>query len=144
MKLPKRVTIKEVGPRDGLQNEKQSISTEEKVAWINTLSETGLSYIEVSSFVHPKWIPQLADAEAVLKNIQRKQGVTYAALVPNLRGLDRALETNVDEVNVFMSASESHNQKNINKSIEETYPILKKWSGKQKQLERRSEVIYQP
>ena len=124
MKLPKRVTIKEVGPRDGLQNEKQSISTEEKVAWINTLSETGLSYIEVSSFVHPKWIPQLADAEAVLKNIQRKQGVTYAALVPNLRGLDRALETNVDEVNVFMSASESHNQKNINKSIEETYPVL--------------------
>lgn len=124
MKLPKRVTIKEVGPRDGLQNEKQSISTEEKVAWINTLSETGLSYIEVSSFVHPKWIPQLADAEAVLKNIQRKQGVTYAVLVPNLRGLDRALETNVDEVNVFMSASESHNQKNINKSIEETYPVL--------------------
>lgn len=124
MKLPNKVTIKEVGPRDGLQNEKQSIPTNEKIAWVNTLSETGLSYIEVSSFVHPKWIPQLADAEEVLKNIHRKQGVTYAALVPNIRGLDRALETNVDEVNIFMSASESHNQNNINKSIEETYPIL--------------------
>ena len=124
MKLPKKVTIKEVGPRDGLQNEKQSISTEEKIQWINTLSETGLSYIEVSSFVHPKWIPQLADAAAVLNKIERKPGVTYAALVPNLRGLDRALETNVDEVSVFMSASESHNLKNINKSIDETYPIL--------------------
>lgn len=124
MKLPKTVKIKEVGPRDGLQNEKQSVSTEEKIAWINTLSETGLSYIEVSSFVHPKWIPQLADAAAVLNKIERKPGVTYAALVPNLRGLDRALETNVDEVSVFMSASESHNQNNINKSIEETYPIL--------------------
>ena len=116
--------IKEVGPRDGLQNEKQSISTEEKVSWINSLSETGLSYIEVSSFVHPKWIPQLADASEVLREIQRKQGITYAVLVPNLRGLDRALETNVDEVNVFMSASEAHNQNNINKSIEDTYPVL--------------------
>lgn len=124
MKLPKRVLIKEVGPRDGLQNEKQIISTEEKVSWINSLSETGLSYIEVSSFVHPKWIPQLADAAEVLGGIQRKQGITYAVLVPNLRGLDRALEANVDEVNVFMSASEAHNQNNINKSIEDTYPVL--------------------
>ncbi len=124
MRLPKKVTIKEVGPRDGLQNEKQSISTEDKIQWINTLTKTGLSYIEVSSFVHPKWIPQLADAATVLNKIERKPGVTYAALVPNLRGLDRALETNVDEVSVFMSASESHNLKNINKSIDETYPIL--------------------
>jgi hydroxymethylglutaryl-CoA lyase len=124
LKLPKRVMIKEVGPRDGLQNEKQSISTEEKISWINSLSETGLSYIEVSSFVHPKWIPQLADASEVLGKIQRKQGVTYAALVPNLRGLERALETNVDEVSIFMSASEAHNRNNINKSIEETYPVL--------------------
>jgi hydroxymethylglutaryl-CoA lyase len=124
LKLPKRVMIKEVGPRDGLQNEKQSISTEEKISWINSLSETGLSYIEVSSFVHPKWIPQLADASEVLGKIQRKQGITYAALVPNLRGLERALETNVDEVSIFMSASEAHNRSNINKSIEETYPVL--------------------
>ena len=124
MKLPKRVTIKEVGPRDGLQNEKLAISTEDKITWINSLSETGLTYIEVSSFVHPKWIPQLADASEVLGKIGRKPGITYAALVPNLRGLIRALETNVDEVSVFMSASEAHNQNNINKSIEETYPIL--------------------
>ena len=123
LKLPKKVTIKEVGPRDGLQNEKLSISTEDKITWINSLSETGLTYIEVSSFVHPKWIPQLADAAEVLGKIRRKTGITYAALVPNLRGLDRALETNVDEVSVFMSASEAHNQNNINKSIEETYPI---------------------
>lgn len=124
MKLPKSVTIKEVGPRDGLQNEKQTISTEDKITWIDSLSKTGLSYIEVSSFVHPKWIPQLADASEVLGKIQREQGVTYAALVPNLRGLERALEVNVDEVSVFMSASEAHNKNNINKSIEETYPIL--------------------
>lgn len=124
MKLPKSLTIKEVGPRDGLQNEKQTISTEDKVTWIDSLSKTGLSYIEVSSFVHPKWIPQLADASEVLGKIQREQGVTYAALVPNLRGLERALEANVDEVSVFMSASEAHNKNNINKSIEETYPIL--------------------
>lgn len=124
MNLPKSVTIKEVGPRDGLQNEKQSISTEDKITWIDSLSETGLSYIEVSSFVHPKWIPQLADASEVLKKIRRKQGVTYAALVPNKKGLERALEVEIDEVSIFMSASESHNQNNINKSIEETYPIL--------------------
>lgn len=124
MKLPKSVTIKEVGPRDGLQNEKQTISTEDKITWIDSLSKTGLSYIEVSSFVHPKWIPQLADASEVLGKIQREQGVTYAALVPNLRGLERALAANVDEVSVFMSASEAHNKNNINKSIEETYPIL--------------------
>ncbi|WP_156422622.1 hydroxymethylglutaryl-CoA lyase [Bacillus sp. FJAT-29937] len=124
MKLPEKVTIKEVGPRDGLQNEKMLVSTEGKVSWIDSLSETGLSYIEVSSFVHPKWIPQLADAYDVLKTIKRIQGVTYAALVPNLKGLERALEAGVDEVSVFMSASEGHNRSNINKSIEETYPIL--------------------
>ncbi|KHD86268.1 hydroxymethylglutaryl-CoA lyase [Heyndrickxia ginsengihumi] len=124
MRLPKKVTIKEVGPRDGLQNEKKIISTAEKIAWIDSLSEIGLSYIEVSSFVHPKWIPQLADAEEVLKKIKRKHDITYAALVPNLKGLERALKVNIDEVNIFMSASESHNRNNINKSIEETYPVL--------------------
>ncbi|MDQ1005311.1 hydroxymethylglutaryl-CoA lyase [Neobacillus niacini] len=124
MKLPKRVTIKEVGPRDGLQNEKEQVSTEDKIAWINSLSETGISYIEVSSFVHPKWIPQLADASEVLRGIKRHKGVTYAALVPNIKGLDRALEADVDEVSVFMSASEGHNMSNINKSITDTYPVL--------------------
>ncbi|MFS0635417.1 hydroxymethylglutaryl-CoA lyase [Mesobacillus foraminis] len=124
MKLPKSVIIKEVGPRDGLQNEKHLVATADKISWIDSLSRTGLSYIEASSFVHPKWIPQLADALEVLKGIKRNPAVTYASLVPNIKGLDRALESNVDEINVFMSASEGHNVRNINKSINETYPIL--------------------
>ncbi|WP_079530022.1 hydroxymethylglutaryl-CoA lyase [Halobacillus hunanensis] len=123
-KRPEKVTIKEVGPRDGLQNEKTSIATEDKIEWINQLSEAGYDYIEISSFVHPKWIPQLKDAREVAKGITRKKGITYAALVPNMKGLEAALETNVDEVSVFMSASESHNKNNINKTIEETYPVL--------------------
>ena len=125
MKLPTKVTIKEVGPRDGLQNEPNFIETKDKVDWINRLSKTGLSYIEVSSFVHPKWIPQLADSEEVLKSIKREAGVTYAALVPNIRGLERAFNCHVDEISVFMSASEGHNKSNINKSIDETFPVLK-------------------
>lgn len=116
--------IKEVGPRDGLQNEKTFIPTIDKVKWINQLSQTGLSYIEVTSFVHPKWIPALADSEQVAKNITREKGVTYGALVPNEKGLEKALESNIDEVSVFLSASETHNQKNINKSIQATLPIL--------------------
>lgn len=125
MKLPKQVIIKEVGPRDGLQNEARQVGTADKISWINLLSASGLSYIEVTSFVHPRWIPQLADAEAVLGAIHRRAGVTYAALVPNMRGLERALNAHADEISVFMSASESHNQKNINKTIEKTYPVLK-------------------
>jgi hydroxymethylglutaryl-CoA lyase len=123
-KWPKQVTIKEVGPRDGLQNEKAAISTEDKIAWINQLSKTGLTYIEITSFVHPKWIPQLSDAFEVAARIERAPGVTYAALVPNQKGLEKALAAQVDEVAVFMSASETHNRKNINKSIEETFPVL--------------------
>ena len=125
MQLPKRVQLKEVGPRDGLQNEKAFIPTADKIQLIDRLSETGLDYIEVTSFVHPKWIPQLADAVDVLKAIKRYKNVTYAALVPNAKGLERALEANIDEVSVFMSASEGHNRSNINKSIDETFPILK-------------------
>lgn len=124
-KWPKQVTIKEVGPRDGLQNEKEFIATKDKIAWINQLSKTGLAYIEITSFVHPKWIPQLADAAEVAANIEKIQGVTYAALVPNLKGLERALAAGVDEISVFMSASETHNRKNINKTIDETFPVLK-------------------
>ena len=123
--LPKSVQIKEVGPRDGLQNEKRFIETADKIAFIDELSETGLDYLEVTSFVHPKWIPQLADATEVLKAIKRQKGITYAALVPNSKGLDRALEAGVDEVSIFMSASEGHNKANINKTIDETFPILK-------------------
>lgn len=124
MQLPKQVQIKEVGPRDGLQNEKAFIPTADKIRFIDQLSETGLDYIEVTSFVHPRWIPQLADAVDVLKAIKRKSNITYAALVPNIKGLERALEADVDEVSVFMSASEGHNRSNINKSIDETFPIL--------------------
>jgi len=123
-KWPEHVTIKEVGPRDGLQNEKEFIATADKIAWINKLAKTGLTYIEITSFVNPRWIPQLADAMEVAMKIERIPGVTYAALVPNIKGLERALAANVDEVSVFMSASESHNQKNINKSINGTYPVL--------------------
>ncbi len=125
MEIPEFVQIKEVGPRDGLQNEKNIVPTEQKIEWIDLLSETGLSYIEITSFVHPKWIPQLADALEVSRKIKRKDPITYAALVPNRKGLDNALLANVDEVSIFMSASETHNQKNINKSIAETLPILK-------------------
>jgi len=125
MQLPKHVTLKEVGPRDGLQNEKVHIATADKVQLVNLLSRTGLNYIEVTSFVHPQWIPQLADAVEVLQAIKREKDITYAALVPNMRGLERALLAGIDEASVFMSASESHNQKNINKTIHDTFPILK-------------------
>ncbi|MEM1506291.1 hydroxymethylglutaryl-CoA lyase [Domibacillus sp. 8LH] len=125
MNWPASVTIKEVGPRDGLQNEKVFVSTEDKIAWINQLSSTGLKYIEITSFVNPKWIPALSDAVEVAKGITRMPDVVYTALVPNRKGLERALESNIDEVAVFMSASETHNQKNINKSIEDTFPILR-------------------
>lgn len=125
MKWPQKVVLKEVGPRDGLQNEKGFVATEDKIAWINQLSRTGLSYIEITSFVHPKWIPALADAEEVAKGIERVPGVTYAALVPNPKGLEKALACNVDEVSVFVSASETHNKRNINKSIAESLPVLR-------------------
>lgn len=125
MKIPKQVVIKEVGPRDGLQNEKEVISTEDKINWINMLSNSGLNYIEITSFVNPKWIPALSDALEVAKGIKREKGITYAALVPNAKGLERALQADIDEVSIFMSASETHNRKNINKSIDETFPVLK-------------------
>ncbi|MED2946123.1 hydroxymethylglutaryl-CoA lyase [Bacillus subtilis] len=125
MSYPKKVTIKEVGPRDGLQNEPVWIATEDKITWINQLSRTGLSYIEITSFVHPKWIPALRDAIDVAKGINREKGVTYAALVPNQRGLENALEGGINEACVFMSASETHNRKNINKSTSESLHILK-------------------
>lgn len=125
MKWPASVQIKEVGPRDGLQNEKAFLATDEKIHWINQLSQSGLNYIEITSFVHPKWIPALSDSIQVAKGIDRVPGVTYAALVPNLRGLDNALEAHIDEVSVFMSSSETHNQKNVNKSMGDTFPVLK-------------------
>jgi hydroxymethylglutaryl-CoA lyase len=125
MHIPSTVVIKEVGPRDGLQNEKVILSTKDKITWINQLANTGLSYIEVTSFVPAKWIPALADALEVATGIERKQGITYAALVPNIYGLERAIQANIDEVNVFVSSSETHNKRNVNKSIDETIQVIK-------------------
>ena len=111
------IRIVEVGPRDGLQNERTLVPLEAKVALVDALSGTGVSEIEASAFVSPRWVPQLADAEEVFQRISRSQGVVYSALVPNERGLDRALEARVDKCSVFTSASETFNQKNINTSI---------------------------
>ncbi|WP_062198977.1 hydroxymethylglutaryl-CoA lyase [Massilibacterium senegalense] len=131
--FPSHVTIKEVGPRDGLQNEQTFVPTETKIQWIEQLSETGLSYIEVTSFVHPKWIPQLKDAEEVLKNIEKNKDVTYAALIPNRHGLERAIQVGLDEASVFMSATNAHNKKNINKSTDEAIVALKQVIAEAKQ-----------
>ncbi|MGV2620179.1 UNVERIFIED_CONTAM: hydroxymethylglutaryl-CoA lyase [Halobacillus marinus] len=131
--FPEKVKIKEVGPRDGLQNEAVEVPWERKVEWINLLSAAGYEYIEFSSFVHPKWIPQLKDADIVARSIDRNPGTTYAALVPNVKGLRKALDNGVDEVAVFMSASETHNKKNINKTINETYPVLQEVITESKQ-----------
>jgi len=117
MRLPARVSICEVGPRDGLQNERVNVPTAGKIRLIEALTEAGIHRMEATSFVSPKWIPNLADAEEVMAGVRRHAGVTYAALVPNLKGLERALAAKVDGVVIFLSASESHNQKNINKSI---------------------------
>ena len=120
MNLPKTVRLVEVGPRDGLQNEKQPISVADKVRLVDDLTAAGLSYIEVGSFVSPKWVPQMAGSAEVFAGIQRKPGVTYAALTPNLKGLEAALEARVEEVAVFAAASEAFSQKNINCSIAES------------------------
>jgi hydroxymethylglutaryl-CoA lyase len=118
--LPPEITIYEVGPRDGLQNESRMVPTEDKIRLIDALSETGLRATEITSFVNPKWIPQLADGGEVARRIQRKAGVAYSALVPNKHGLDAAIAAGMREVAVFMSASETHNKKNVNKTIAET------------------------
>jgi hydroxymethylglutaryl-CoA lyase len=117
MTLPRRVRIVEVGPRDGLQNEPAMISTSDKVAFVDRLSEANFDTIEVSAFVSPKWVPQMADAGDVLSRIVRKPGTKYTALVPNLTGLDRAAAAKVDEIAIFAAASESFSQRNINQSI---------------------------
>jgi hydroxymethylglutaryl-CoA lyase len=117
--LPESVKIVEVGPRDGLQNE-QAVSTEAKVALINQLTSCGLSHIEAGSFVSPKWVPQMADSLEVMSKITRAPNVKYAALTPNIRGFEQALDANANEVAVFTSSSEGFCQKNINCSIEES------------------------
>lgn len=118
--MPETVTLYEMGPRDGLQNEASLIDTAVKIRLVDQLSDCGFSHIEVTSFVSPKWVPQMADAAAVLEGIHRKPGVSYAALTPNLQGFERAIEAAADEVAVFASASEGFSQKNINCSIAES------------------------
>jgi hydroxymethylglutaryl-CoA lyase len=115
-----RVRLVEVGPRDGLQNEPETVPVDAKVAFVDLLSEAGLEEIEVTAFVSPKWVPQLADAEEVLARIRRREGVRYTALVPNEQGLERALRARVDGIAVFTAASETFNRKNINATIEES------------------------
>ncbi|MBB1607437.1 MULTISPECIES: hydroxymethylglutaryl-CoA lyase [Pseudomonas] len=120
MPLPQHVRLVEVGPRDGLQNEKQPISVADKVRLVDDLSAAGLAYVEVGSFVSPKWVPQMAGSAEVFAGIRQKPGVTYAALAPNLKGFEAALEAGVKEVAVFAAASEAFSQKNINCSIKES------------------------
>ncbi|QVM99748.1 hydroxymethylglutaryl-CoA lyase [Pseudomonas rhodesiae] len=120
MTLPSHVRLVEVGPRDGLQNEANPISVADKVQLVDALSAAGLSYIEVGSFVSPKWVPQMAGSAEVFAQIQRKPGVTYGALAPNLRGFEDALAAGVKEVAVFAAASEAFSQRNINCSISES------------------------
>ncbi|EOW3974641.1 hydroxymethylglutaryl-CoA lyase [Vibrio parahaemolyticus] len=119
MTLPTNVTIVEVGPRDGLQNE-SPVSTRTKIRLIDLLSDTGLSHIEAGSFVSPKWVPQMADSTEVMQNITRRASVTYSALTPNLQGLEQALDAGANQVAIFTSASEGFCQHNINCSIAES------------------------
>lgn len=117
---PDTVTLVEVGPRDGLQNEVATVTTEQKIHFIDMLSKSGLSRIEAGSFVSPKWVPQMAGSKEVLSRIHRVEGVRYCALTPNERGLDDALASGADEVAVFGAASEAFSQKNINCSISDS------------------------
>ncbi|QVM89210.1 hydroxymethylglutaryl-CoA lyase [Pseudomonas entomophila] len=120
MSLPEKVRLVEVGPRDGLQNEAQPISVADKVRLVDDLTDAGLGYIEVGSFVSPKWVPQMAGSAEVFAGIEQRPGVIYAALAPNLRGFEDALAAGVKEVAVFAAASEAFSQRNINCSISES------------------------
>ena len=120
MRHPSRVTVVEVGPRDGLQNETAAVTTGDKIAFINHLSASGLPVIEASAFVSPRWVPQVADAAGVFAGIQRKEGVRYTALVPNLAGLDRAHAAGLREVAVFAASSETFSRRNTNQGIDES------------------------
>jgi hydroxymethylglutaryl-CoA lyase len=130
MTLPERVRIVEVGPRDGLQNEQAIVSAQDKIALVDGLVDAGLRYVEVGSFVSPKWVPQMADSGAVFAGIARRPGVVYAALTPNLQGFEAAVAAGASEVAVFAAASEAFSQKNINCSIADSLrrfePLMEK------------------
>ncbi|HUP44255.1 MAG TPA: hydroxymethylglutaryl-CoA lyase [Thermoanaerobaculia bacterium] len=115
------VKIVEVGPRDGLQNEKVTVPTQAKIEYITALGDAGLRVIEAGAFVHPKWVPQMADTAEVYRNIPKDPGVDYPVLVPNMKGLDRAMECGVTSIAIFTAASESFNKRNINMSIDESF-----------------------
>jgi hydroxymethylglutaryl-CoA lyase len=141
--LPKSVRLREVGPRDGFQNEPETIATADKVRLIDMLSATGLRRLEVTSFVRPDVIPQLADAEQVLAAVERRDGVSFSVLIPNERGLERALglRDRFDEISVFLSASETHNRKNVNRSIEESLEGLERTLATATEAELRCEGV---
>src|SRR6185437_8643968 len=117
--MPTHITVVEVGPRDGLQNEHVTVPTADKIEFINRLSAANLPVIEVSAFVSPRWVPQMADAAAVFAGIARRPGTRYTALVPNLAGLDRAAAAHVTEIAVFAASTETFSQLNINQSIDQ-------------------------
>jgi hydroxymethylglutaryl-CoA lyase len=123
--LPSRATIVEVGPRDGLQNEKAHVVTDRKIAFVDALTAAGHAAIEVTAFVSPRWVPQMADAREVFAGIVQRPGVRYTALVPNREGLDRALEAGVREIAIFAAASETFSRRNINQSIDESLVIYR-------------------
>jgi len=129
MPLPRRVRIVEVGPRDGLQNEAAPVPTVDKIAFVNRLAAAGHSAIEVTAFVSPKWVPQMADAADVLAGIDRRAGVTYSALVPNRAGLERAQAARVDELAIFAAASETFSERNINQPVAASMAMYRELCG---------------
>ena len=139
--LPSTVRIREVGPRDGFQNEPEVIPTGEKVRLIGMLVASGIGRLEVTSFVRPDVIPQLADAEQVLAGVEHPEGVSYSVLIPNEKGLERALvhRERFDEVNLFLSASETHNRKNVNRSVEESLAQLERTIARAREAGLRCE-----
>ena len=124
-KIPKRIAVVEVGPRDGLQNERVRLTTADKIQLVDRLSATGLATIEVSAFVSPKWVPQMSDADQVFAGITRRPGTRYTALVPNLAGLERARRAGVGEISIFAASSETFSRKNINQGIDESLATYK-------------------
>ncbi len=130
MPLPARVTVVEVGPRDGLQNEPGVIAVEDKIAFIEGLAAAGAAVVEAASFVNPAWVPQMADAEQVLSGIRRQPGVRYPVLVPNVTGLERALAAGAEDIAIFAAASETFSQRNLHRTIDESLESYRKVSSR--------------
>jgi hydroxymethylglutaryl-CoA lyase len=137
MRYPSRVAVVEVGPRDGLQNESASIGTADKITFVEKLAEAGLPVIEVSSFVSPKWVPQMADAAEVFAGITRRAGTRYAALVPNLEGLERAHAAGVREVGIVAAASDTFSRRNINQDVDASLDTYRAVCARASELEIR-------